>query len=206
MIDPVLTQTRLTLHAVAELVLAGPQYRRSGDIRLRVCPGGFRTVTAPDLRVIGTAVVADGQRYPIGGTAVELGAAVGVAVGEPADVYPEGCGVRVDEELVLDPDAARTILDAYETGDAALRLLAPDEEPILWPEHFDVGIRVDNINFGMSPGDGFLGEPYAYVGVDPALDGAFWNAPFGAARPMTDFADAHAVKQFFNDGRDRFTS
>lgn len=162
MIDPVLTQTRRTLHAVAELVLAGPSIGGAETSGCRFCPGGFRTVTAPDLRVIGTAVVADGQTHPIGGTAVELGAAVGVAAGGPADVYPDGCGVRVDDELVLNPDAARTILDAYETGDAALRLLAPDEEPILWPEHFDVGIRVDNINFGTSPGDGFLGEPYAH--------------------------------------------
>lgn len=203
MIDPVLSETRRALHAVAELVLAGPQHRASGDIRLQVCPGGFRTVTTPDLRVIGTDVVADGQPHPIAGTAAQLGVAVGVAAGEPADVYREGSGVGIDEELLLDADAARRILDAYETGDAALRMLASDEHPVLWPEHFDVGIRVDDINYGVSPGDSYLGKPYAYVGLDPVPDDPFWNAPFGAARPITEFADASDVSRFFTDARDR---
>ena len=41
--------TRRSLHGVAELVLAGPQYRTSGSIELRVTPGGFATTVAPDL-------------------------------------------------------------------------------------------------------------------------------------------------------------
>ena len=40
--------TRRSLHGVAELVLAGPQYRTSGSIELRVTPGGFATTVAPD--------------------------------------------------------------------------------------------------------------------------------------------------------------
>jgi hypothetical protein len=36
-----LVLTRQSLHGVAELVLAGPQYRQSGTIRLRAVPGGF---------------------------------------------------------------------------------------------------------------------------------------------------------------------
>jgi hypothetical protein len=203
MTNPVLAQTRRTLHAVAELVLAGPQYRASGSIRLRVCPGGFRTTTTPDLRVIGTDVVADGQPHAIAGTAAQLGVTVGVAAGEPADVYREGSGVRIDEELLLDADAARQILDAYEIGDAALRMIASGEQPVLWPEHFDVGIRLDDINYGVSPGDRYRGQPYAYVGVDEVPDDPFWNAPFGAARPMTDFAEASDVSRFFTDARDR---
>ena len=48
---------RRSLHAVAELVLAGPQYRATGKLRLRVVPGGFATVLAPELRAVGTGVV-----------------------------------------------------------------------------------------------------------------------------------------------------
>ena len=67
-----------------------------------------------------------------------------------------------------------------------------------------MAIRVDDVTFGLSPGDGFIEEPYAYVGVSrpPARD-AFWNAPFGAAVPLTELPDAAAVTAFFADGRTR---
>ena len=39
-----LVATRRSLHAVAESVLAGPQYRAHGTIRLTVTPGGFGQV------------------------------------------------------------------------------------------------------------------------------------------------------------------
>ena len=39
-----LAATRRSLHGVAELVLAGPQYRATGKLRLGVVPGGFATV------------------------------------------------------------------------------------------------------------------------------------------------------------------
>ena len=42
-----LVRTRHGLHGVAEYVLAGPQYVMSGDIRLRVVPGGFATPCNP---------------------------------------------------------------------------------------------------------------------------------------------------------------
>ena len=68
-----------------------------------------------------------------------------------------------------------------------------------------LGIQVDGVGYGVSPGDGFLYEPYAYLGVtDPEPD-AFWNAPFGADRPMRALAgaDPDAVLTFFAEGRDR---
>jgi len=70
-------------------------------------------------------------------------------------------------------------------GADALVAFAPAETPVLWPEHFDVAIRVQDATFGVSPGDGFIEEPYAYVGVSrPPAGDAFWNAPFGAAVPL----------------------
>ena len=35
---------------------------------------------------------------------------------------------------------------------------------VLWPEHFDVGIDANEVNYGVSPGDASCPEPYAYVG------------------------------------------
>jgi hypothetical protein len=200
-----IARTRRALHAVAELVMAGPQHRASGDIRLRVSPGGFRTVARPDLRVVGTDLVVGERRIPIGGaTARSLGDRAGVEAGAPAGVYGEGSGASVDDELDVHPEAAARIARAYEVGDAGLLLLAPDEDRVLWPEHFDVGIRVGDINYGVSPGDGYLAEPYAYVGVDPVPSDPYWNAPFGRTAVMSGFGDAAELHAFFTDGRDRF--
>jgi hypothetical protein len=198
-----LPRTRLALHAVAELVLAGPQHRANGTIRLRVSPGGFRTWATPELAVVGTDLVMNGTAVPITGhTARELAVAVGLVAGTPEDVYSDGSGAHIDDELVVDTAAAARVADAYALGDTALRLLAPDSEPVLWPEHFDVGIRVDDINYGVSPGDGYLAEPYAYVGVDavPAND-PYWNAPFGTTQPTTSFIDATELHDFFANGQ-----
>ena len=68
-----------------------------------------------------------------------------------------------------------------------LRAFAPDETPVLWPEHFDLGITAGPINYGASPGDAQVADPYLYVGPHdgpPPGDPAFWNAPFGAVRTI----------------------
>jgi hypothetical protein len=74
---------------------------------------------------------------------------------------------------------------------------------VLWPEHFDLGLTLDEVNYGISPGDGFLGEPYAYAGPWKPRQGAFWNAPFGAARPVRLLPGATALHDFFMEARDR---
>ena len=51
-----LAVTRRSLHGVAELILAGPQYRATGRLRLGVVPGGFATTLMPRLRVDGSGV------------------------------------------------------------------------------------------------------------------------------------------------------
>lgn len=199
-----LIRTRRALHAVAEHVLAGPQHRRSGTIQLRVYPGGFRTVSKPSLAVVGTDLLHDGIAHPISGsTARDLAASVGIKAGAPVDVYDDGGRVSADEPLHVDAPAAHVIADAFARGDAALRLFAPELEPVLWPEHFDVGIRLDTVNYGVSPGDGYLAEPYAYVGLDlvPA-DDPYWNAPFGTVQPVTSFADVSELRNFFADARE----
>jgi hypothetical protein len=184
-------RTRRAWHAVAELVLAGPQHRRSGTIRLRVTPGGFATVAEPALAVAGGSVVAEGVAggapVPMDGrSCAELAATLGLDAGAPAGLYAGGSGVAPDERLDVDAAAAAALAAALARGEEALRRLAPDIVPVLWPEHFDLGIAVDEVNYGVSLGDGYCPEPYAYVGPWRPRAGAFWNAPFGAARPLRE--------------------
>ncbi|MCW2919643.1 MAG: hypothetical protein JWN52_7711 [Actinomycetia bacterium] len=198
-----LTRTRQALHGVAELVLAGPQHRLSGTIRLRALPGGFGTVKEPSVRVDEDHLVtADGRRLPLTGVTVrELAAAAGVEAGAPEGLYSDGSGVGLDEPLHVDAEAARVIAKALSDGDEALRTLAPAVVPVLWPEHFDIGITLDEVNYGVSPGDSHLPEPYAYVGPWQPRTGPFWNVSFGAARPLTELTDAAAVHAFFAEAQ-----
>jgi hypothetical protein len=202
-----LAATRRSLHALAELVLAGPQYRAAGRIRLDVVPGGFAsTVLNPRLAVSGDRVTsAAGATAAIGGqTARALGAGLGVTAGRPEGVYDGGSGVGLDETLVLDAAQAGVITGALATGRDALAAFEPGETPVLWPEHFDLAIRVGDVNFGVSPGDSFIDEPYAYVGVSaPPAGDAFWNAPFGAAVPLRELGSVSAVTGYFVAGRNR---
>lgn len=198
-----LEPTRQALHGVAELVLAGPQYAESHDIRLRVTPGGFGTVAAPDLRVDGLELVTPSARLPLGGTFAGLARAAGVEARSLRDVYDDGPGVTEADEIHVEPGAVAVILEAFTRGDTAMRAFAPDQEPVLWPEHFDLGISLDEVNYGVSPGDSHLPEPYAYVAPWSPRAGAFWSAPFGAARPLTELGDVDSLVRFFREGAAR---
>ncbi|MFN8082671.1 MAG: hypothetical protein U0Q14_00390 [Dermatophilaceae bacterium] len=194
-----LAATRRSLHAVAELVIAGPQYADSGSIILRPIPGGIAGETST-VRIEGGELVWPGGRAALAGTCRALADAVGVAVGPPP-VYHDGSGVDPDEQLVFDPEALDLLVEWFAVGDAALRAFAPSARRVLWPEHFDLAIDVDEVNYGVSPGDGYHGAPYAYVGPWTPREGEFWNAPFGAVRAATELADADAVAAFFVAGR-----
>ena len=106
-----------------------------------------------------------------------------------------------DAAIATGAPAPQMLLGWFERGDAALGAFAPGAERVLWPEHFDVGYALDEVNYGVSPGDDGHPEPYAYVGPWQPREGAFWNAPFGASRPAVDLPDADAVVAFFEDGR-----
>jgi hypothetical protein len=201
-------RTRHDLHAVAELLMAGPQYRTAGTIRLRVTPGGFGTVAEPHVRVDGGDLVAGQVRLRMAGTTLRgLADAAGLDAGAPADLYADGSGALPEDPVEVDEQAAAELAQWLATGEAALRSLAPDQTPVLWPEHFDLAITVDKVNYGISPGDAFLAEPYAYVGPwtprhgRSPRKGDFWNAPFGAARRAAELADAREVAAFFAAGR-----
>jgi hypothetical protein len=203
---PTLTATRRALHGVAELVLAGPQHASVDTVRLRVTPGGFATSAAdPPCRLLGPDVQRGPRTASVNGsTPRALAAALGLVARTLGHVYSDGSGVGLDEVLRIDDDAVHSLTEAWSAGDDALRRLDPDQQPVLWPEHFDVGISLDQVNYGVSPGDATSPLPYAYVGpwTLPGSD-EFWNRPFGAARLLTDLPDADAVHAFFEEGRRR---
>ena len=113
----------------------------------------------------------------------------------------DGSGAQPDDVVDLDAAATQLIVDWYAISDAALRMLDPDQQPILWPEHFDVAILLDNRSYGSSPGDDFYSAPYAYVSARDHDAGPFWNAPFGALRDAGDFASAPDLVAFWREGR-----
>lgn len=201
--EATLVGTRRALHGVAEYVLAGPQYAASQSIRLRVTPGGFGTCLAPDLRVAGVELVTAHTRLPLTTTCAELAVAAGVEPRDLRDVYAVGPELSTDDPVLVDSEASSVILGALARGDAAMHVFAPAEVPVLWPEHFDLGVTVDEVNYGVSPGDSYSVVPYAYVGPWTQRTGEFWNVPFGAARPMLDLPDVDALVRFFREGAQR---
>ncbi|MEO6143990.1 MAG: hypothetical protein ABIP19_08435 [Dermatophilaceae bacterium] len=177
------TATRRRLHGIGECLMAGPQRRAGGRFTLRVTPGGFATTGAPALRLDGTElVVGESSRVAVAGTFAEMAEALGVDYGPPSDGYPDGSEASATDDVTLDAASAFLIQDWYLRADAALRVLAPRETPILWPEHFDVAILLNDTSYGASPGDAFHAMPYAYVSSGDHDDSDFWNAPFGAIR------------------------
>jgi hypothetical protein len=196
------TETRRSVHGLAELVLAGPRYRATGQLRLRVLPEGLGTWDQPGPRFAGGELVDGNTRVRVDGLTFEEAAhRLGLEASALDDVYRDGPDVVSTEMIRLDAEALGVLEQAFAVGNGALAAFRPDVERVLWPEHFDVAITADAVNYGVSPGDSFHALPYAYVGPHEARSGAFWNAPFGAARAVADLGDADAVAAFFEAGR-----
>jgi hypothetical protein len=94
---------------------------------------------------------------------------------------------------------------AWEALEQLRTELAPDSpSPLqLWPEHFDLATAISDVNYGASPGDDAHPLPYLYMGPwsPPAVDGDFWNEPFGASRTISAPATTAEVLEFFREGR-----
>lgn len=214
-----LATTRDGLHRVAEHVLAAARYAATGKIGLIPSPGGFRT---PPLRADGGFLAVEGAGLVVGDAAGARRTALttiraaaefaGVTPGAPAQVYRPATSLDLDEPLMIDPDAARMLAAWYQLGAQAMSRFAAEisgDKPsavVLWPEHFDVGMTAAAINYGASPGDDHVPDPYLYVGPHdgpPPGDPVFWNAPFGAARTFRQIGTVAEAAAFFRDGRAR---
>ncbi len=205
-------ETRDALHRLASYVLAPARKAVTGRIGLRATARGFGTPPFGDdeqLRVEGASLVRQhaGGIETIDITSLASAAAfAGVTLsGDP--------GIGNDPPPLGDPDAplgvqaaAADALGAWYAFSAMVleelreELAASGQscsEVQLWPEHFDLGCSIEGINFGCSPGDAFSVEPYVYVGPWSmnGLDGAFWNAPFGAALHLQEILAAEDQRE-----------
>jgi hypothetical protein len=195
--------TRRQLRGLAESLIAGPQYRSAGTIRLAVRPDGFVGVELP-LAVHGVEFSWLDGSAPLTGTPGDIAAAAGLDYGPPEGVYEIEDALAADAELAVDPVAAELLHRCLYAGGYALKQVLPEGHPVLWPEHFDVAITDREVNFGVSAGDDYHPLPYAYVSPWTPHTGTFWNAPFGAVRSLDPAHDvdglATDVAEFLREG------
>jgi hypothetical protein len=196
--------TRRQLRGIAESLIAGPQYRAAGTIRLAVRPNGVAGVALP-LAVHGTDFTWQDGSAALAGSPGALAKAAGVDYGPPAGVYEIVDPLAADAVLDIDPSAAELIHRSLYAGGYAQIQVLPESHPVLWPEHFDVAVTEDEVNYGVSAGDSYHDTPYAYVGPWMPRTGPFWNAPFGALLPLDPAHDvdhlAEDVVAFYRQAR-----
>jgi hypothetical protein len=211
-----LVATRVSLHTLAEHVMSPARYAVTGRIGLRVTPGGFGTPSFADGRGEQQVFEREGsihvrrdgkERHQVITTIRAAAEFVGIEPGAPADVYPPVTPLIPDAPLTIDRSYERDIASWFQLANEALRQLqtmeagAEPSEIQLWPEHFDLAMTIEKVNFGASPGDAEHPEPYLYVGPFERRAGPFWNEPFGASRARGHVTDVAAAVDFFVAGR-----
>lgn len=210
-----LVATRLSLHTVAEHVLAADLWRRTGKIGLRRTPGGFgQPEVLVDgvrhrVRVDGTHLVVlegDVERWEDLTTLGAAAAFAGTELGATTDVFTPLTELHPHEQLLIDPDAAVVIHDWLAFVEVALEEMRRhhrDRRPTiaqLWPEHLDLAFTVSEVNVGGSPGDADHPEPYLYVGPWAPVAGDGWNEPWGLSIPASQVADEAAAVDALEEG------
>jgi hypothetical protein len=155
----VFSDTRRQLHGLAEILIAGPQHRRTGIIRLSAGIDGFRGAVLP-LAVEGVELVWPQGRADLTGPIGDLAAAAAVDIGPPVGVCRSSTPLGTDAILHIDLDSVTQIHHSLRIGKHALKAFAPGQEPVLWPEHFDVSVTVAEVNSGVSPGDSYYPRQY----------------------------------------------
>jgi hypothetical protein len=198
--DDVYADTRRQVHGLAEALIAGPQYRSDGTIRLKVTSRGFAGTKA-SLAIEGMEFVWAAGRAPLAGAVADLAVAAGIEAGPPVGAYDIAEPLADGAVLDLDTDSVRQLEESLRVGAEALESFAA-EQPVLWPEHLDVAVTVDEVNYGVSGGDSYHVTPYAYVGPWKPRTGPFWNAPFGAVLDMSTPTEPDRLIRFFTQGRD----
>jgi hypothetical protein len=189
------------LHALAEHVLAPARHRADGHIGLVPTLGGFGTPTFGEgerVRVEGVELVHERPGTSTRVRVTTLGAAaqfVGVPLGAPAGVYTPATPCDPDAALAVDLDAANALAAWIALGDSLLTALCETyathspTPTTVWPEHFDLACELGDAdagtraNYGASPGDGAIPQPYLYVGPRDAARraGKLATYPWGSA-------------------------
>jgi hypothetical protein len=176
-------------------------------------PGGFGTPPFDGRRLLVVdALLTDGERWQPLTTLADACAFAGVdpvVVPHPVLDLPADPAAPLD----VDIDAAAVLSRWLEWSQSLLEALVADahgaDDPSaiqLWPEHFDVAVEMGaagaRANYGGSPGDSYLDEPYLYVGPHEPRPGPFWNAPFGAALTYGEIRGGVDAAAFIRQGRE----
>ena len=198
------TETREAMRRLACYVLAPARKAANGKIGLRYTYGGFGTPffgADEQLRVEGPSLIRQqGEDAELVGitSLADAAAFAGVTLSEDPGVGSELPGLGdPDATLPIDPSAAAGLGDWYGFSASVLEQFRAELNNAgracsrlqIWPEHFDMGCNIEGVNFGCSPGDGYLAEPYVYAGpwnTEGLPEGDFWNAPFGAVLPYKE--------------------
>jgi hypothetical protein len=227
-VPPTFAATRLALHRLAVYVVSPARRQANGKMGLRWTMGGFGTPffgADEQVRIVGTDLIRQRGPQVWVEPITSLTTAATLVLDGPADtawagdldVPPLG---DTDENLAVDPDAARALADWYGFAWSVLEELRAEgssTEPSrvqLWPEHFDAAFDClpseRRATCGASPGDSGSAEPYLYVvseGVE-STPSPLWNATaFSGAvltyRDLLDSADQRAAAlEFFRMRRD----
>ncbi len=210
--------TRTAIHMLAEHVLCVARYEIEGHVGLCSELSGVAT---PPFGPSETVVAVSGaeiivrsrkgeRRAPIT-TLRHAADFVGVAPGVPEGLWKPATTLSLDTPLVIDRRSAVTLGSWFSFVSVSLKELMERTggtfaEPTLWPEHFDLATTSDGVNYGGSPGDGYLSRPYLYVGPHarplPTAGEEFWNAPFGASLSYEDIASLDHAVGFLMYGRE----
>ncbi len=210
-LPPGFAATRASLHVVAARVLGAARYAAVGRLGLEVVPGGFGTPDFGDRRLLVIdGMLSDGERRQPFTTLADACGFAGVdptAPTHPALEIPQD----LDAALTVEPDAARALADWFWFCQTVLEILTVQLEPpegpspiTLWPEHFDVAVVLgaagSRANFGGSPGDLYVDEPYCYVGPFEPRTGPYWNESFGAVLRYSQILSGSDARAFFQKG------
>jgi hypothetical protein len=221
MLDPLpesFATTREALHTLAEHVIAPARYRVDGHIGLTPTPGGFGTPVfgaGERVRVEGIELVHErpgSTRRVAIRTLADAAQFLGVPLGAPTEVYKPATAAAPDVLLPVDAEAARVLASWLDFGATLLEELrnayatyAPSSVQ-MWPEHFDMSCDFGETNYGASPGDAGIPQPYLYIGPWDASrrTGPFAMYGFGAAMTYDDLRTApdskDAGRRFLTEG------
>lgn len=205
--------TREALHLVAARVLGAARYAAVGRMGLVVVSGGFGTPPFDGRRllVVGAQLTDRERRQPL----TTLADACAFAGVDPVVVPHPVLDLPADPAapLEVDGDAAAVLARWLGLSQSLLEALVASaqggDDPSaiqLWPEHFDVAVEMGapgaRANYGGSPGDSLIDEPYLYVGPHELRQGPFWNAPFGAALTYGEIRGGADPAAFVRRGRE----
>jgi hypothetical protein len=95
--------------------------------------------------VSGIDLITPAGRFPLRGRLVDVAKSAGITTRPLRDVYSGGPDFSDLEPVDVAVGAVDPLSRAIINGDAALRSFAPNEDPILWPEHCDIGISVPEV-------------------------------------------------------------